>query len=153
MAAPLAVAAPSAFAADASAQPFEMRDSANTVSVGMQSHGVGQWRWPDRVQAKENLNPPSAEWYGAHHYDIGRTGRRCSSLLIDLLTFSDITLATAIAFSKFPINATPLDERFEHLDAFWRRWQLRPSFQAAYADGNSGIPELDALARSKAEGK
>ena len=26
-------------------------------------------------------------------------------------TFSDITLATAIAFSKFPINATPLDER------------------------------------------
>jgi glutathione S-transferase len=51
------------------------------------------------------------------------------------------------------INATPLDERFEHLDAFWRRWQLRPSFQAAYADGNSGIPELDALARSKAEGK
>jgi len=68
-------------------------------------------------------------------------------------TFSDITLATAIAFSKFPINATPLDERFEHLDAFWRRWQLRPSFQAAYADGNSGIPELDALAKTKAEEK
>jgi glutathione S-transferase len=58
-------------------------------------------------------------------------------------TFSDITLATAIAFSKFPVNATPLDERFEHLEAFWKRWQLRPSFQAAYADGNSGIPELD----------
>ena len=58
-------------------------------------------------------------------------------------TFSDITLVTAIAFSKFPVNATPLDERFEYLEAFWKRWQLRPSFQAAYADGNSGIPELD----------
>lgn len=58
-------------------------------------------------------------------------------------TFSDITLATAIAFSKFPVNALPLDERFEHLDAFWRRWQLRPAFQNAYADGNSGVAELD----------
>lgn len=44
-------------------------------------------------------------------------------------TFSDITLCTAIAFSKFPINATPLDERFEHLDAIWQRWKTRPSFQ------------------------
>jgi glutathione S-transferase len=61
----------------------------------------------------------------------------------DAPTFSDITLATAIAFSKFPVNATPLDERFEHLDAFWQRWQRRPSFQAAYADRNSGVPELD----------
>jgi glutathione S-transferase len=61
----------------------------------------------------------------------------------DAPSFSDMTLATAIAFSKFPINATPLDERFEHLDAFWQRWQLRPSFQAAYADRNSGVPELD----------
>lgn len=60
-------------------------------------------------------------------------------------TFSDITLATAIAFSKFPVNATPLDERFEYLEAFWKRWQLRPSFQAAYADGNSGVPELEHL--------
>jgi glutathione S-transferase len=59
-------------------------------------------------------------------------------------TFADITLATAIAFSKYPANATPLDERFEHLDAIWRRWQSRPSFQAAYADGNSGVAELDA---------
>ena len=58
-------------------------------------------------------------------------------------TFSDMTMATAIAFSKFPVNATPLDERFEHLDAFWRRWQVRPSFKAAYADGNSGVSELD----------
>ena len=58
-------------------------------------------------------------------------------------TFSDMTLATAIAFSKFPVNATPLDERFEHLDAYWKRWQLRPSFQAAYADRSSGVAELD----------
>jgi hypothetical protein len=74
MAAPLAVAAPSALAADASAQPFEMRDSAKTVSVGMQSHEGAQWRWPDTVQTKGNLTPPSAEWYGAQHYDTGRTG-------------------------------------------------------------------------------
>lgn len=60
----------------------------------------------------------------------------------DAPTFADITLCTAIAFSKFPVNATPLDERFEHLDAFWKRWQQRPSFQAAYADGNSGLDEL-----------
>ena len=58
-------------------------------------------------------------------------------------TFSDMTLATAIAFSKFPVNATPLDERFEYLDAYWQRWQRRPSFQAAYADRNSGVAELD----------
>jgi glutathione S-transferase len=51
-------------------------------------------------------------------------------------------LATAIAFSKFPVNATPLDERFEHLDAFWQRWQRRPAFHAAYADRQSGVPEL-----------
>jgi glutathione S-transferase len=47
------------------------------------------------------------------------------------------------AFSKFPVNATPLDERFEFLNAYWQRWQQRPSFQAAYADRSSGIPELD----------
>jgi glutathione S-transferase len=58
-------------------------------------------------------------------------------------TFSDITMATAIAFSKFPVNATPLDERFEHIDAFWQRWMQRPTFLAAYADRNSGVPELD----------
>jgi len=58
-------------------------------------------------------------------------------------TFSDITLATAVAFSKFPVNATPLDERFEHIDRFWRGWQERPAFRAAYADGNSGVAELD----------
>lgn len=60
-------------------------------------------------------------------------------------TFADITLCTAIAFSKFPSNQTPLDERFEHLDYFWRRWQNRPSFKASYADGNSGLVELDHL--------
>ncbi|MEB0048196.1 MULTISPECIES: glutathione S-transferase family protein [unclassified Pseudomonas] len=59
-------------------------------------------------------------------------------------TFADITLCTAIAFSKFPVNATPLDERFEHIDAFWKRWQARSAFKAAYADKRSGIPELDA---------
>ena len=57
-------------------------------------------------------------------------------------TFADITLCTAIAFSKFPVNATPLDERFEHLDALWQRWKARPSFQRAYADGGSGLAEL-----------
>jgi glutathione S-transferase len=61
----------------------------------------------------------------------------------DQPTFSDITMATAIAFSKFPVNATPLDERFEHIDAFWQRWQRRPTFLAAYADRSSGVPELD----------
>lgn len=58
-------------------------------------------------------------------------------------TFADLTLCTAIAFSKFPVNATPLDERFEQLDRFWRRCISRPSFQAAYADRNSGVKELD----------
>ena len=57
-------------------------------------------------------------------------------------TFADITLCTAIAFSKFPVNATPLDERFEHLDAIWQRWKARPGFQRAYADGGSGLAEL-----------
>ena len=61
-------------------------------------------------------------------------------------TFADITLCTAIAFSKFPTNQTPLDERFEHLAAFWARWQQRDSFRAAYADGHSGLDELAALA-------
>ena len=61
----------------------------------------------------------------------------------DAPTFSDITMAPAIAFSKFPVNALPLDERFEHLDAFWKRWQERPTFQAAYADRQSGVSELD----------
>lgn len=56
-------------------------------------------------------------------------------------TFSDMTLCTAIAFSKFGPNATPLDERFEHLDRFWRGWKTRPSFVAAYADGG-GLDEL-----------
>lgn len=46
-------------------------------------------------------------------------------------TFSDITMVTAVAFSKHPINATPLDERFEHLDAFWQRWLRRPTLLAA----------------------
>jgi glutathione S-transferase len=60
-------------------------------------------------------------------------------------TFADITLCTAIAFSKFPVNATPLDERFEQLDRFWNRWKGRESFRRAYSDGGSGLAELDGL--------
>lgn len=37
----------------------------------------------------------------------------------------------------------PLDERYERIDAFWRRWQRRPTFLAAYTDRSSGVPELD----------
>ncbi len=59
-------------------------------------------------------------------------------------TFADITLCTAIAFSKYPVCATPLDERFEQLDRFWQRWKARDSFRLAYADGG-GLDELDGL--------
>ena len=59
-------------------------------------------------------------------------------------TFADITLCTAIAFSKFGPVATPLDERYEQLDQFWQRWKARPSFRLAYADGG-GLQELSAL--------
>ena len=65
----------------------------------------------------------------------------------DAPTFADITLCTSIAFSKFPVVATPLDERFEHLDAFWQRWKNRPAFRAAYSDGNSGLDELAEMKR------
>ena len=58
-------------------------------------------------------------------------------------TFADITLVTAIAFSKFPVVATPLDERFERLDAFWRRYKARPAFRAAYADRTAGPKRID----------
>ncbi len=56
-------------------------------------------------------------------------------------TFSDMTLCTAIAFSKFGPNHTPLDERFEHLDRFWQNYKRRESFKSAYADG-AGLAEL-----------
>ena len=59
----------------------------------------------------------------------------------DAPTFSDMTLCTAIAFSKFGPNATPLNERYEHLDRFWRTWKSRDSFKTAYADG-AGLDEL-----------
>ena len=36
--------------------------------------------------------------------------------------FADVTLCVAIAFSKYPTNNTPLDERFEFIDKIWRRW-------------------------------
>ncbi len=56
-------------------------------------------------------------------------------------TFSDITLCTAVAFSKFGPMKTPLDERFEQIDRFWQRWKSRESFGLAYADG-AGLAEL-----------
>jgi glutathione S-transferase len=46
-------------------------------------------------------------------------------------------------FVEHIYDMTPLDERFEHLDAYWQRWQGRAAFQAAYSDGSSGVPELD----------
>ena len=58
-------------------------------------------------------------------------------------TFADITLCTAIAFSRFKTMQTPLDERFEHLERFWLAWRARPSFHSAYADGGM-LPELEA---------
>lgn len=63
----------------------------------------------------------------------------------DAPTFADITLCTAIAFSKFPVVNTPLDERFEHLHHFWQRWKARDSFRAAYRDGGA----LEELAHLK----
>lgn len=61
-------------------------------------------------------------------------------------TLADITLCTAVAFSKFGPNETPLDERFEHIDAHWQRWKQRDSFVQAYGDGGSGLDELAHLA-------
>lgn len=60
-------------------------------------------------------------------------------------TFADTTLCVTIAFSKFPTNNTPLDERFEFLDGYWNRWKERDSFKLGYADGQSGLEELDHL--------
>ena len=74
MAAPLAVAAPSTLPPDASAQPFEMRDSAKAVSIVRQLHGDWQLREPDRVKTSGNLTLTSAKWYGAHHYNTDRNG-------------------------------------------------------------------------------
>ena len=62
----------------------------------------------------------------------------------DAPTFSDCTLCTAIAFSKFGPNHTPLDERFEHIDRYWQRWRGRPAFRMAYRDG-AGLAELAEL--------
>lgn len=63
----------------------------------------------------------------------------------DAPTFADITLCTAITFSKYPTNNTPLDEPFEYIERIWQRWQERDSFQKAYADRRSGLVELDYL--------
>ena len=62
--------------------------------------------------------------------------------------FSNPLLATAIAFSKFPANNTPLDERFEYLGYYWNRWKERDSFGRGYADGASGLEELEYLKSS-----
>ena len=59
-------------------------------------------------------------------------------------TFADITLCTALAFSKFPTMNTDLTERYEYLDNFWKRWQERDSFKQAYADGGM-LDELEHL--------
>ncbi|GAA5902630.1 glutathione transferase GTT2 [Sporobolomyces salmoneus] len=59
-------------------------------------------------------------------------------------TFADITLCTALAFSKFPTMNTDLTERFEYLENFWKRWQERDSFKQAYADGGM-LDELEHL--------
>ena len=64
----------------------------------------------------------------------------------DAPTFSDMTMCVAIAFGKFGPNDTPLDERFEHIDAYWQRWKARPSFRTAYRDG-AGLAELAGLAK------
>jgi len=62
----------------------------------------------------------------------------------DAPNFSDMTLCTAIAFSKFGPNETPLDERFEYLDRYWQRWKGRGAFRLAYRDGG-GLAELAEL--------
>ena len=66
----------------------------------------------------------------------------------DAPTFCDMTLCVAIAFGKFGPNQTPLDERFEFIDAYWQRWKARPSFQLAYRDG-AGLAELAELSKQK----
>ncbi len=53
----------------------------------------------------------------------------------------DVTLCTAVAFSKFRPNETPPDEHFEQVDRFWRNWKTRNGFRLGYADGG-GLPEL-----------
>ena len=54
-----------------------------------------------------------------HHLSDGRDW----SLGGDEPTFPDVTLCAAIAFSKFPVNNTTLDERFEYLDYYRDRWK------------------------------
>jgi glutathione S-transferase len=80
---------------------------------------------------------PAAEGFVARHRSDG-CDRRLGS---DAPIFADITRATA--FSSCTVNATPLDERFECLDAIWRRWREGPACRAVHADRQSGIPELD----------
>lgn len=46
-------------------------------------------------------------------------------------TFADITLCTAIAFSKFEAIETDITHRFEFIDKYWQRWQERDSFKVS----------------------
>lgn len=45
---------------------------------------------------------------------------------------------TAVAFSKFPVNRTPLVHCFEFIELHCKRCQERDSFKRAYGDGGSG---------------
>ena len=64
-------------------------------------------------------------------------------------TFADITLCATIAVGNYPVMATSLNERFEFIDHYWRRWQKRPSFRAAYGDGYSGLKDIDDMLASQ----
>jgi len=67
----------------------------------------------------------------------------CGVVSMPQPTFSDITMATAIAFSKFPVNATPARRALRTYRCVLAALARRPTFLAAYADRSSGVPELD----------
>ena len=68
-------------------------------------------------------------------------------------TFADITLCATIACGNYPVMATSLNERFEFIDRYWRRWQTRPSFRSVYADGYSGMKDIDVMLALQNGGK
>ena len=57
-------------------------------------------------------------------------------------TFADITLGTTITVGNYPVIGVALNERYEHIDTYWRRWMQRPSFQQTYKDGTHGVPQI-----------